>query len=124
MKSIRPLIKTLLLLGLPGFITAQPQRKLLDSLHRMLGTAPNDTVRMDAYSKLGSFYDDVNLDSSVYYGGKGASIARELQLKLNEAEIITNMSWPLGKMGNYPGSLKLLNQALEIANDPSNEKNT
>jgi tetratricopeptide (TPR) repeat protein len=79
---------------------------------------------MDAYYKLGSFFDDVNMDSAVYYGEKGAATARELQLRLNEAEIIINMSWPLGKMGNYPRSLKLLNDALEIANDPSNEKFT
>jgi signal transduction histidine kinase/Tfp pilus assembly protein PilF len=38
--------------------------------------------------------------------------------------MLTNMSWPLVKMGNYPRSLKVLNQALEIAGDPINEKNT
>ena len=38
--------------------------------------------------------------------------------------MLTNMSWPLAKMGNYPRSLKVLNQALEIAGNPSNEKNT
>jgi len=75
------------------------------------------------YGKLGIYYDDVNLDSSVFYGDQAATVARRLNLKLNEANIITNMTWPLGKMGNYPRALKLLNQAMEIANNPAIEKN-
>ena len=69
----------------------------------------NDTVRMDALLKLGAYYDDVNLDSSVYYSEKGIVIAKQLKLNLSEAEMLTNMSWPLVKMGNYPRSLKVLN---------------
>ena len=38
--------------------------------------------------------------------------------------MLTHMSWPLVKMGNYPRSLKVLNEALEIGGDPTNEKNT
>jgi tetratricopeptide (TPR) repeat protein len=93
-------------------------------MHLVLRHATNDTIRMDACLKLGAYYDDVNLDSSVNYSEKGILIAKQLQLNLNEAEMLTNMSWPLVKMGNYPRSLKVLNQALEIAGNPSNEKNT
>jgi signal transduction histidine kinase len=32
------------------------------------------------------------------------------------------MGWPLMKTGNYPEALKVINQGLEIAEDPSNEK--
>ena len=119
---MRSPVKIFFFLCFPLFGAAQFQHNQLDSMFAILKNAANDTIRMDAYYKLGSFYDDVNLDSSVYYGEKGASIARDLHLKLNEAEMIANMSWPLGKMGNYPRALKLLNQALEIANDPSNQK--
>ena len=123
---MRSLLKILFLflLLLPVFVAAQFQRNQLDSMHQVLRNATNDTIRMDAYAKLCSYYDDVNLDSSVYYGEKGIVIAKQLQLYLNEVEMLTNMSWPLVKMGNYPRSLKVLNQALEIAGDPTNEKNT
>ena len=117
-------IKTCSFLWLPVFATAQFQHNQLDSMHLVLRHATNDTIRMDACLKLGAYYDDVNLDSSVYYSEKGIVIAEQLQLNLNEAEMLTNMSWPLVKMGNYPRSLKVLNQALEIAGNPSNEKNT
>jgi len=117
-------IKTCSFLWLPVFATAQFQHNQLDSMHLVLRHATNDTIRMDACLKLGAYYDDVNLDSSVNYSEKGILIAKQLQLNLNEAEMLTNMSWPLVKMGNYPRSLKVLNQALEIAGNPSNEKNT
>jgi tetratricopeptide (TPR) repeat protein len=34
------------------------------------------------------------------------------------------MGWPLMKTGNYPEALRVISQGLQIAEDPSNEKNT
>src|ERR1044072_2140656 len=121
---MRSLTKILFLLGSPVLVTAQFQYDQLDSMHMVIQHAANDTIRMDACLKLGAYYDDVNLDSSVYYSEKGIVIAKQLQLNLNKAEMLTNMSWPLVKMGNYPRSLKVLDEALEIAGNPANEKNT
>ncbi|MEO8568823.1 MAG: tetratricopeptide repeat protein, partial [Ginsengibacter sp.] len=115
-------LKIVLLFSLPVFI--QAQQKQLENLHRVLKNAANDTVRMDAYNKLGGFYDDVNLDSSVYYGEKGISLARKLKLKLNEAEMLMITCFPLAQMGNYPQAFKVLMKALEITEDPSSESNT
>jgi hypothetical protein len=67
MNFINLLFRLLLLLFLPVFVTAQFQHNQLDSMHLALKNAANDTIRMDAYLKLGSFYEDVNLDSSMYY---------------------------------------------------------
>jgi len=121
---MRSLNNLLFLLLLPVFVTAQFQHNQLDSMQQVLHHAGDDTIRMDACFRLGAYYDDVNLDSSVYYSEKGITIARRLQLKLNETEMLMDMCFPLAKTGNYPRSLKVLNQALEIAENPSNEKNT
>ena len=121
---MKSLLKISLLLSLPVFVTAQSQQKQLDSMHLALQYAANDTARIEVYNSLGYFYDDVNLDSSVYYNEKGVAIAQQLQLKLREAKILMHLSFPLTKMGNYPRSLKVLMQASAIAEDPSNEKNT
>ena len=80
----RQLIIALLLLL---FFSARTQILQLDSLLLQLKNAPNDTVRVGLYSLLGNYYDDVNVDSSVYYNETGITIARKLQLKLNEAEL-------------------------------------
>ncbi len=109
---------------LPVTVHAQFQQTILDSLRHTFQQTKNDTIRMDAGYKLGVFYDDVNLDSSVFYSEKGRIIANRLQLKLNEAEMLMDMSFVLSKMGNYPQSLNVLMQALTIAEDPSSEKNT
>ena len=119
-------LKLVLFLLLPAFAAAQhyTQQWRLNDLHSILKSTSNDTVRMETYLKLGIYYDDVNLDSALYYGEKGITIARQLKLKLYEAEMLMNTSFPLTKMGNYPKSLKVLSQALEIAENPANEKNT
>ena len=116
--------KNILAFILAVFVTAQSRQNKLDSMQVALQHAANDTIRMDVYNSFGYFYDDVNLDSSVYYSEKGVAIAQQLQLKLNEAEMLMSMSFPLTKMGNYPRSLKVLMQASDIAEDPSSEKNT
>jgi len=108
MRSLKNLLCFLLF---PAFVTAQFQHNQLDSMHTVLQHAANDTIRMDAYTKLGEYYDDVNLDSSLYYNEEGIAIARQLNLKLNEAEMLMNSCFPLAKMGNYPQSLKVLSQA-------------
>src|ERR1700688_851457 len=112
MKSMRILVKIFFLLCIPVLVTAQTQEQI-DSMRVVLKNAMNDTTRMDACLKLGAYYDDVNLDSSLYYDEKGIVIAKQLQLNLNRAQMLTHMSWPLVKMGNYPRSLKVLNEALE-----------
>ncbi|MEJ7626845.1 MAG: ATP-binding protein [Ferruginibacter sp.] len=111
---------------MPAFASAQhyTQQWHLNDLHSILKTTSNDTVRMETYLKLGIYYDDVNLDSAVYYGEKGITIARQLKLKLYEAEMLMNTSFPLTKMGNYPKALKVLTQALDIAENPANEHKT
>ena len=118
------LVKVVLFLLLPLFVTAQFQKSQLDSMYRVLTYAANDTIRMDACFKMEFFYDNINLDSSVYYAEKGISIAKKLKLKLNEAEMLMGLSFPLTKMQNYPLSFKVLMQALEITENPASEKNT
>ncbi len=113
-------LKILLLTLLPAIAKAQTRRQI-DSANYILQHAENDTVRMGACSMLGAFYDDINVDSGLYYCNKGITIAEKLDLKLNKGEMMAFMSWPLMKTGNYPEALRVINQALEITEDPSNE---
>ncbi len=121
---MKSLVKVSLLLLFPFSVNAQIVQTQLDSIHRVLQYAVNDTIRMDACYNLGLYYDDVNLDSSIYYFTKGISLANRLKLKLNEAEMLMDMSFPLSKIGNYPLSLKVLIQAKELTENAPSEKNT
>jgi len=113
--------KILLLFLLPAFANAQT-RLQIDSAYLILQHAANDTVSMGACSMLGSLYDDINADSGLYYCNKGIVIAEQLDLQLNKAMMMAFMSWPLMKTGNYPEALKVINQGLKIAEDPSNRE--
>ncbi len=93
------LLKIALLLLLPAFGKAQTRRQI-DSVYLILQHAANDTVRMAAYSMLGGLYDDISVDSGLYYCSKGIAIAEKLDLQLNKAEMLAFMGWPLMKTGN------------------------
>ena len=115
------LIKITLLLLLPSFAKAQNLRQI-DSLRFILQHAANDTIRMGVCSALGGWYDDISVDSGLYYCNEGIALAEKLDLQLNKAVTLAYMAWPLMKTGNYPEALKVINQGFKIAENPSNEK--
>ena len=116
-------LRIVLFLFLPVFGKAQVGKQM-DSAYLMLQHATNDTVRMGAYSMLAGLYDDVNVDSGIYYCNKGIAIAEKLDLQLNKAEMLALMGIHLMKTGNYPEALRVISQGITIAEDPSNEKKT
>ena len=117
-------IKLLLFILLPVFVLAQPGQKQLDNLHLTLKNAANDTIRMDVYLQLGSYYSEINRDSSLFYYEHSLPIAQKLKLKLYEAIVLANhKAYILLNIGNYSRSLESLLQALKIAEDPESEKN-
>ncbi len=119
---MKSLLTICFLLCLTVFAKAQSPQAILDSLHRNVLLAKNDTIRVNALKNLSSYYDDVNLDSSVYYFERAIKVANQLQLRFDEVTFNVLISWPLMKMGNYPRVLKLLNISLDFLNDPANEK--
>jgi tetratricopeptide (TPR) repeat protein len=116
-----PAIAMLLLLSASAIAQTRHQ---IDSAYLILQHAGNDTVRMGAYSMLGGFYDDISVDSGMYYCKRGTAIAEKLDLKINKAEMMAFMSWPFMKTGNYPEALRVISQGFEIAENPANEKNS
>ena len=118
---MRLLLKILLLLLFPVFALSQTRRQI-DSAYLMLQQAVNDTVRMNACSMLGGFYDDINIDSGLFYCNKGIAIAENLDFQLNKAEMLAFMGWPLMKEGNYPEALRVISLGLKISENPSNKK--
>ena len=112
---------TVLLLALSVFVVAQPQQNKLDSLHRALKNAANDTIRMDVLSQLGFYYYNNNFDSSDFNLAQSLSLAQKLKLKLFEAGILSSQAYHFS-WSNYPKALELSLQSLKIAEDPASEK--
>ena len=66
-------MRILLLLLLPSFLMAQnaiyeePTKKQADSLRIEFQILINDTIRINICSKLGVYYQETNIDSSIYF---------------------------------------------------------
>jgi two-component system, NtrC family, sensor kinase len=119
---MKRILKLILLLMLPAFITAQPDETQLERLHRNLKDASNDTIRMDVYLNLALYYNEINRDSSLFYLAKGLPIAQKLKLKIYEAHILENRGYMLTGIGNYPKALESFLAALKILENPESEK--
>ncbi len=113
-------IKLSMLLLLPVFVSSQSQQKL-DSLHSALRNAANDSIRMETYQELHWYYQEVNRDSALFYSDKALPIAKQLKLRLHEAEILDGKGYMFMHLGNYPKSLESYLLALKIAEDPTAE---
>ena len=127
MKSI---IKILLLILLPVFSLAQanplfmqPTPKQADSLQLLLKHTNNDTIRMAALRDCVLYYILNNADSAFYFIKQALPLAKKLQLKLHEADVLDLYGVVLDQQGNYPKALQMLNEAIKIAENKESEKN-
>ena len=111
-----------MLLLLPAFTEAQPQKDKLDSLNLALKNAADDTIRMEVSKQLGFYYNSKNNDSAYFYLEQSAFIAKKLKLKLDEAVALQSESG-MFYGGNYPKALELLLRTLKINEDPESERN-
>jgi signal transduction histidine kinase len=117
----RTCIKILLLL-IPAFGMAQQSQ--VDSLKKALKTAHTDSARFSILGKLGSDYNEINRDSSIYYSDKALSIAQKNNKAIDEAAVFMDKSYVLMHLGKYPESFSCVQQAIKLAEDPENENKT
>ncbi len=95
----------------------------IDSLKHEIEITRNDTMLYIQLGALASAYLETKPDSSLYYSEKALDIAKELKLKLDEANTLGKKGYAQQNKGNYPESLKTFLSAIEIADNPANEKN-
>src|SRR5436190_21402644 len=94
-----------------------------DSLKKTLRNLPNDTLHMKSVRSLGFYYQEIQRDSSLYYHNQQFILARQMGLKLWEADALDQIGYILLRLGAYSESLQSLLQALQIADDASSERN-
>jgi two-component system, NtrC family, sensor kinase len=116
-------LKAILLLLLPLLSVGQQENPHLNRLYRSLTVATSDTARMQIFSKLGSYYILEDRDSANFYLEKALPIAVKLNLKFDEASILNKMGIILMQQENFSKSLEFYLKALNIAKDPTIEKN-
>jgi signal transduction histidine kinase/Tfp pilus assembly protein PilF len=115
-------LKVISLLLLPSLIAGQQGNPYLNNLYSSLSGATSDTVLMENYSNLGSYYLSDDRDSSNFYLEKALPIAVKLNLKFDEASILNKMGIILMQQEKFAKSLEFYLKAINILKDPAIEK--
>lgn len=125
------LLKILLFLCIPLGAMAQKDvwaesytAKQADSLRVALQRTTNDTIRMRLSRSLGSYYQEMNWDSSLYFSQMQLTFAKKLKFKLWEADALDIIGWLNSNQKNYPLSLQYFLKGFKILEDRDCEKNT
>ena len=125
--SISKFLCSLLLLTAFKFTQAQDDERYLDSLRKVLVTAPDDSNKVKAYFELGYAYQWSNPDSALLYAMPGLALARELGFETGEYDILLPLTEALSMKGNYSKALQYRFRSIELANklrDPTKIANT
>ncbi len=120
MRKIR--IKIVFLMAMPALCIAQQSQ--IDSLKNILKTAHTDSARYFAASLIGFSTAETNRDTSLYYANLAIQLAKKNSQLLAEASALGGKGYSLMYLGKYPESLQCDRQALDLAEDPGNEKTT
>ena len=100
---------------------AVAQQFYIDSLKREMQGCRDDTACMILFGKTADIYSEINPDSAIHYAEKMEALAKKLDLKLEEAFALNQLSYALLNKGNNPRSLQSILTALAICENPSTE---
>ncbi len=127
---MKEILKIAFLILIPSILDAQnnpywdnPNPGEISSMRTAFNNESNDSNRMYLSKRLGLYYFEVNTDSSLYYIEKELLLAKQLKLKLWEADALCQLGYVSSLMSNYTKALTLLLSALKIAEDKSSERN-
>ena len=107
----------------PMSVFAVAQQMNIDSLVREANIVQNDTLKLVRMRAIARIYAELNPDSAYYYAEKALTLARQLQLRIDEGASLHEMSYAFLNQGNYPRSLQSGLSALGILDDPASEAN-
>jgi tetratricopeptide (TPR) repeat protein len=88
----------------------------IDSLKQALPAAPNDTNKVETYFEVAYFYQWSNPDSALVYAMPGLALARKLDSKTGEYDMLLPVVEALSTKGNYSKALQYRFRSLELAN--------
>ena len=100
-----------------GYISKQQADSLIASVHN--GT--NDTLKMEAFRKLGFYYQEADNDTSLNFHQQQLALATKLQLKLWQADAYSQIAYCLLNAGYVAEAFESFTIANKLAADKKNE---
>jgi two-component system, NtrC family, sensor kinase len=98
-------------------------KEAIDSLQHQLAIAKDDTSRVKEMVWLCLAYRLGNTDSSIFYGQKALTAARQINYPAGEILALSFLSYTTQQMGNLPKALEMAFKALQIGNAHQLENN-
>src|SRR6185436_347455 len=92
-------------------------RQAIDSLHRRLAEASDDTTRINAEIRLCLLHRLGNTDSSIFYGQRALEAANNLHYVPGQIQALSFMCIATEQQGNLPRSLEMGFEALRLADE-------
>ncbi|MCC3153746.1 ATP-binding protein [Hymenobacter sp. BT770] len=87
----------------------------IDSLQRLLATAPPDSARVLLLAQLAYEHTQTAPLSTIYYGQQALQLAQKLQFPRGEAWALVRLGSGFREAGNYPAALQVGLQGLRMA---------
>ncbi len=109
---MRLLIKIILLLILPAFVSAQ--QYIVDSLNRLISKATSDTQRINLIIRKANVMRDINLDSSIQLENKAIQDCQSLHYIHGELYAMLDLALAFSEKGDYAIAKKNLDKAGEF----------
>jgi two-component system NtrC family sensor kinase len=104
------------------FSFAFAQSTHVDSLELNLEKAVSDSAAYWANIQLAYYYEELNIDSTIYYGEMALLIAKKNKWEYAEATALNEKGYQLLIIGKYNESLKCLQQAYDLVENAGSEK--
>ena len=101
----------------------EPTLTQSDSLKKVLAGTKSDTVKMYVHRQLGIYYQEMNRPVALVHFNEQLKIAKDLNQKIWEAEALSRIGYVHSLQYNFPGGLKAVLEAKQIASQNKAEQN-
>jgi signal transduction histidine kinase len=98
-------------------LTLHAQNRLIDSVKAGFKMIKTDSAKVNAYNELCYLYRYVNIDTAIFYGNEGYTLAKKSQYQRGQCRALQVLGLAYRELGDLTKAMGLLFQALQIAND-------
>ncbi len=114
---MKRVLLTILLSQFFSLAESQMRSSNPDSLKRLLETTNEDTTKVIVSADLCFTYAFLQVDTSIAYGQKAISLARQIQYKKGEAAGMSSYGWALWASGSYDKAIEAALKSLNLYKD-------
>jgi hypothetical protein len=95
------------------FVKVTAQQNTIDSLHQLLATTREDTIKVNLLNQLSWNFSETKPDSNLFYGNQALELSKKIHYTEGEIFCFINTSSGFSLSGNYSKALENSLEALK-----------